>query len=140
MRIYSQFLSVSVAALLILCAYSRLAGAGFEDWTLEEVLDKVEEANGGEESIKNVTNVRILGEIESPQATYSFLLLKKRPNKFRLSLMYKGRSVETGYDGYTGWRRVDLGTSKEVEQHEKAVEMLIEMRLDESGRPAVARA
>jgi outer membrane lipoprotein-sorting protein len=80
-----------------------------EDWKLEDILVKVEDANGGIDSIKAVSDLRMRGSIKSTDVTYDFLLLKKRPNKLRIHLMYKGRSVETGFDGIEGWQRVWIG-------------------------------
>lgn len=86
-----------------------LGGLGASEsggWTLEEVLSRVEAANGGMEAIESVTNLRVLGEVETNGVTYDFLLLKKRPDKIRIRLMMKGRVIETGFDGETAWRRL----------------------------------
>jgi hypothetical protein len=94
-------LFTSVFAALI----PALPGARAEDWNLESVLRKVEEANGGINAIESTTNLRVRGTVEAEGVTYDFLLLKKRPDKVRIHLMHKGRSIETGFDGTTGWRR-----------------------------------
>jgi hypothetical protein len=103
---------------VLLGPLATLPATGLEDWTLEEVLQKVEEANGGHEAINSITNVRIRGSISGPMASYDFVLLKKRPNKFLLDLLYKGRSVETGYNGEIGWRRINKGDSVVVKELE----------------------
>ena len=86
-------------------APSVLNSADLEDWTLDEVLEKIEEANGGEDAIHSVTNARFLGEVEGQDTAYDFVLLKKRPNKMRIHLLLKNKSVENGFDGSVGWRR-----------------------------------
>jgi hypothetical protein len=103
---------------MVVSGLPALPAAGLEDWTIEEVLRKVEEANGGQEAIQSITNVRIRGSISGPLASYDFVLLKKRPNKFLLNLMYKGRSIETGYNGEKGWRRINKGESVTIEELE----------------------
>ena len=129
---FPQFLPGSLLSLSLLFASVVAPAADFEGWSLEDVLKRVEEANGGLEAIKEVTNVRILGEIENEEATYDFYLLKKRPNKFRLGLLYKQRSIDTGYDGSVCWKSVDLGSSQTVTEltGEDRQNMLIEADFD----------
>ena len=95
--------------LIFFLTLSLLAGplqaAGLEDWTIDDVLAKVAEANGGQEAVDKATNARFKGSIKGAEDSYDFILLKKRPNKLRMRLnMYK-RSIENGYDGQSGWRR-----------------------------------
>jgi hypothetical protein len=97
------------ASLAVFCtlAFPPRADAIDEDsWTLEDVLAKVEQTNGGIDAIESTTNLRVRGEVISDGMTYEFLLLKKRPDKVRIHLMHQGRSIETGFDGETGWRRI----------------------------------
>ncbi|MEX0325293.1 MAG: hypothetical protein AB3N33_04305 [Puniceicoccaceae bacterium] len=83
-----------------------LAAVDLEDWTLEDVLAEISEANGGEEALKSVTSARFLGEVESPNDSYDFVLLKKRPDKLRMHLRFFQRSIERGFDGDHGWTRL----------------------------------
>jgi hypothetical protein len=86
------------------------------EWTLEAILERVVEANGGEESLAAATNLRILGEVERASGEYEFLLLKKRPDKIRIHLLKQGRVVETAFNGEVGWRRFrDDGQERVVE-------------------------
>lgn len=89
----------------LLAAAPYLSALDINDWTVESVIKKVVEANGGAQAIQGTTDLRMRGKVKSPEATYDFLLLKKRPNKLRIHLMYRGRSVETGFDGNIGWQR-----------------------------------
>lgn len=89
-------------------------GIDAEDWTLNDILTKIVEANGGLEGILGLNDLRMRGSIETADVTYDFLLLKKRPNKLRIHLMYKGRSVETGFDGIQAWQRIWVGGKDEV--------------------------
>ena len=85
-----------------------LTGAELEDWTLEDVLAKISEANGGEEAIDSVTSARFLGEVEGGEESYDFVLLKKRPDKLRMHLRFYQRAIERGFDGVSGWTRVTV--------------------------------
>ena len=101
--------------------FSLAAGNGLQaidaaDWTLEAVLKKVEDANGGIDAIETVTNLRVRGEIITEDLAYDFLLLKKRPNLVRIHLMFPGRSVENGFDGKNAWRRVWIRGEDRVEE------------------------
>ncbi len=100
--------------LLFGLAWMTLGASEPSGWTLEEVLSRVEAANGGMETIESVTNLRVLGEVETSGETYDFLLLKKRPNKIRIRLMMKGRVIETGFDGERGWRRLRNSGNEQV--------------------------
>jgi hypothetical protein len=81
-------------------------GIDGDSWTLEDVLAKVEQTNGGIDAIESTTNLRVRGQVITDGISYEFLLLKKRPDKVRIHLMHQGRSIETGFDGETAWRRV----------------------------------
>jgi len=113
----SPFIAKKAAPLLCLLLFMvplLSPAARLEDWTLDQVLDKIAEANGGKESIKSVTNARIRGRIAGPDNTIDFLLLKKRPDMMRLRLTYQGRAIEVGYNGTVGWRRVSQGENQQV--------------------------
>lgn len=104
-----RILPVSLLSLFVLFSpISLLMAVDADDWTLEDVLKKVEEANGGIEAIEEISNIRVRGEIVTPDNAYDFLLLKKRPNMVRIHLLFQGRSVENGFDGKTAWRRLWL--------------------------------
>jgi len=77
-----------------------------DTWTLEDVLEKVVEVNGGLDTVESTTNLRVIGKVHRGDFVYDFLLLKKRPDMVRIHLMHKGRSIETGFNGETGWRRI----------------------------------
>ena len=94
-----------IILILVLTLFSAPLPANLEDWTLEDVLQKIEEANGGLESIESVTNARFLGEVEGDDSSYDFVLLKKRPNKMRIHVKLYQRSIENIFDGNKGWRR-----------------------------------
>jgi len=114
-HVFTRFPAALISCLALLLPVLSPA-AGLEDWTLEQVLEKVADANGGKESIEGVTNVRIRGRISGPDNTVEFLLLKKRPSMMRLRLSFKGKALEAGYNGLTGWRRISQGEQQRVEE------------------------
>jgi hypothetical protein len=110
-----------------------LQSAGLEDWTLEDVLAKILEANGGEDGVMAVTNVRFIGEIKGASNAFDFVLLKKRPNKMRIHLnMYK-RSIENGFDGQNGWRRYTVDDRTKVVDIEGEELFLLRVQADFDG-------
>lgn len=97
---------IALAAGLFLLGLLPLVALDAGQWTLEEVLGRLEEANGGLKTIESTTNFRVQGEVRNGETVYDFLLLKKRPDKVRIHLMHQGRSIETGFNGQRGWRRI----------------------------------
>ena len=95
--------------LTILSLVLGMALSGFsnlQNWTLDDVLAKVTEANGGEEAIAAVRTASVRGAISSGESVMEFLIVKKRPDKVRLRMSRLGRFVEMAYDGKDGWMRV----------------------------------
>lgn len=86
------------------------------EWTLEEVLHSIAEANGGLESIEKITNARFFGEIVTEEGAKEFLLLKRRPNMVRSRLSDANGAMETGFDGETGWQRFERSGFDKVVQ------------------------
>ena len=107
---------VLFTGILMLGTFPCIGAKALEDWSLEEVLTRVEEANGGLEAIENVTNARFIGSVEGSQDAYDFLLLKRRPNLMRSRLKQDEKVLETGYDGSVAWRRLEQGGYDKVEQ------------------------
>ncbi len=99
---------------LLLAGAGSLPAVNPTDWTLEEVLFKIEQANGGSDAIRAIADLRVLGTIETDGLTFDFVLLRKRPDRVRLHLFHRGRSIETGHDGTRAWRRKWDGGSDEV--------------------------
>lgn len=120
-----------LGALLVTCLlFSMAAGqtSNLEQWTLEQVLDKVAEANGGKDTINNLTNVRMSGYVEGDANSYDFVLLKKRPDKIRMRFMFKGSAIENGFDGIVGWRRQSRGDQSRIVELD--TEQLAAIRLE----------
>lgn len=118
MRLQHEFKKwVGMICLVILpWAASPLGGQTDGELGLADVLQKVEEANGGESAIEEVRSLRLHGTIERDGEVYDFTLVKKRPEKVRISVMWKQRSIETGYDGETAWQKVEGPGGYSVEE------------------------
>lgn len=110
-----------------------------QDWTLEEVLSAIEDANGGMEAIEATTNIRVRGSVQTETVSYEFLLLKKRPDKMRIKMMLKGRSIETGFNGITGWRRTSQGEREKIEEMNDAALEAANLDVDFDG-PLIGEA
>ncbi|MEX0324176.1 MAG: hypothetical protein AB3N63_18605 [Puniceicoccaceae bacterium] len=119
---------VAVLATCLLFSLASSQPSDLEQWTLDQVLEKVTDANGGQESIDDVTNVRLSGTVEGGANTYDFVLLKKRPDKIRMRFMFRGTAIESGFNGETGWRRQTRGDQSNVVELEG--EELAAMRLE----------
>jgi hypothetical protein len=104
----------ALIAVYLLSAGNASLAADLEDWTLEQVLGKVVDSNGGQDSIDSMTNVRLSGSVEGVNSIYDFVLLKKRPNKLRMRFMFRGAAIESGFDGEVGWRRQSRGDQSQV--------------------------
>ena len=103
---------LKAAILLILCAIPSAASS--EEWTLEAVLARITEANGGEEAMEAVRTAKVRGSVSNAGAEVEFLIIKKRPNKVRLRISRLGRFVEMAYDGSDGWMRVQDETGTRI--------------------------
>ncbi len=99
---------------------------------LEQILAGVLEANGGQEQIESARTLRVVGKIETGEINYDFILLKKRPDKVRVTLRHMGRVIDSGHDGQQAWRQTRYGNRSEVEilSPDEASSMLNELTFD----------
>lgn len=106
----NKFIRQSVllaGSLFLFAAPFHTHAKDLNEWTFEEVLHSIAEANGGLEAIENVTNARFFGEIVTEDGAKDFLLLKRRPNMVRSRLSDANGAMETGFDGEVGWQRFE---------------------------------
>jgi outer membrane lipoprotein-sorting protein len=87
-----------------------------ENWTLESIVERIEEANGGRAQFERTTNVRMRGIVETGPEFHEFLLLRKRPDLMRLHLMKEGRKIEIIYNGEQAWERISFRGQERVRQ------------------------
>ena len=101
----------------------------FDQWTLEDVVLGIADANGGLESIESVTNARFMGRVEGSESSHEFVIIKRRPNLIRSRLIMENRVLETGFDGKVAWRRLEVDGLSRVEPVEDP-EFLASLRLE----------
>ncbi len=101
---------------VVLAGHAWAADKDLGQWTLEEVLAAVAEANGGMESIQEITNARFQGSVEGNVNNYEFVILKRRPNLMRTRMVMEDKALETGFDGEVVWRKFEQGEYSKVEQ------------------------
>lgn len=64
------------------------------------------EANGGESNLLKLMSVIVNGYIEQEDQKIAFQLIRKRPNKMRMTLSINDFTISTIYNGEKGWRKV----------------------------------
>lgn len=72
--------------------------------TLEEVMERYKEANGGKENLEFVNSLRVFGTMEEDGIIYDIVMVKKRPNRKRIALRHLQNSLVMGFDGQRSWR------------------------------------
>lgn len=84
-------------------AFGTLAAAPASAQTLDEVLAKHFEAQGGKEKIAAVSSVRMTAkQIAGPQ-TIPLTIYWKRPDKVRIEINFQGMTGIQAYDGKDAW-------------------------------------
>lgn len=132
MRSFLKLFTILIAATFILASPGAIA-IDEDAWTLDDVLQKVVEVNGGLDSVESTTNLRVIGKVLRGEFAYEFLLLKKRPDMVRIHLMHKGRSIETGFNGEVAWRRVWVNGRDTVQQLSEAELAAANLEIDFDG-------
>jgi hypothetical protein len=74
----------------------------------EEVLRRVAEALGGREAWAEVETLEVSGEHSSFSRTRPFLVLRQRPDLYRLEYSEGSRDLVVGYDGETAWWKTEI--------------------------------
>jgi len=112
-----RILSISLWCLLLV-ALAVSPGLG---QTVQEILKKIIEAQGGKEVFESVKDLTFSGNLEMPQqgVTGSITLYKKEPDKRRVDVETMGRVSTQAYDGVTAWRNnIQTGTIEELSEEE----------------------
>jgi hypothetical protein len=100
--------------------------------SLQAVLDKITEVNGGTKAIEEARSLRLWGEISSGEHVYEFVMLKKRPHFVRMTFFHQGRVVDNAFDGQRVWRetRMDDRRRVEVASDDESARMLFDTDFD----------
>jgi outer membrane lipoprotein-sorting protein len=73
--------------------------------TVDEILEKMIEAQGGRKAFAAIENTTISGSIQIIQMnmTGSISVYQKEPNKMRVDMEIMGRNITQAFDGTTAW-------------------------------------
>jgi hypothetical protein len=77
-----------------------------DTYALQRILQRYTEAYGGFRDADALTSLSVEGSIEQDGQLFEFLMRRKRPDSIRYRLSNASSSVITGYNGSTGWIRV----------------------------------
>ncbi|HTL97876.1 MAG TPA: hypothetical protein VL181_03625 [Holophagaceae bacterium] len=119
----------------LVCAQAPPAGAPADPATLtvDQVLAKIYDAQGGLAKLKAIQSKRILGHIEGLPDPVSFDQLNARPDRIRLETKTEAKPASEGvaavpatiqiktYDGRTGWAWSDTEAPRVLEPEEVKV-------------------
>jgi hypothetical protein len=83
--------------------------------TVDEVIAKHIEAQGGMAKLKALQSIRMTGKFEAGGMQAIFTQLYKRPMKTRLDIQIQGMSMVQAYDGHNGWKIVPFTGKKDPE-------------------------
>lgn len=98
-------MSIRYYAAALIAGCLAAAAAPAQDLTLDQILEKNQQAIGGADAIKRVETLKmtikmVMGEgpMEAPMT-----IQVKRPSLVRTDLSFQGRTLVSAYDGTTGW-------------------------------------
>jgi hypothetical protein len=81
---------------------------------LQRVLQHYTDTYGGLRDMNSLNSISVSGTQIQGDRAYFFRLLKKRPISLRYTVEKGDAQVVTGFDGQTGWRRMDRSGEVEV--------------------------
>ncbi len=72
--------------------------------TVDELIKKSIDAQGGVEKLKAVKSLKITGKIIQQGLEIPITIQQKRPNMVRIDVTFQGKTQTGSYDGETGWK------------------------------------
>lgn len=102
---------IFVTALCCLLAVCLTWSAQAQDagMTLEQVLEKHEEARGGEEAFDAIDTAKVSAKMMMGQGMEApITLYSKAPNKMRMDISIQGQAITQAWDGEKGWQIMPL--------------------------------
>jgi outer membrane lipoprotein-sorting protein len=94
---YVKKVFLSVGLVFLFCSQTSAQ-------SVEEIIGKNIQMQGGMEKLKSVQSIKMTGKISGGKnGLVSFVLQKKRPNLLRIDSLYRGKKSALGYDGKVGW-------------------------------------
>lgn len=115
---------LSISVFLAVFAVSLLATfAGAQ--TLQEVMDKMVAAQGGQKALEAVKDSTYSGTAELIQfgMNGTFTMYHKEPNKMRMDFEVMGMVITQAYDGETAWQVNPQTGTDEIMNEQQAAEM-----------------
>jgi outer membrane lipoprotein-sorting protein len=100
---------------LSLCAAALLAVSASAQ-TADELIDKNIKAKGGLDKLKALQSMKFTGKMKMGPMEAPFIVMKKRPENFRLEFTIQGMTGIQAYDGTTGWLVMPFMGKKDPEQ------------------------
>ena len=113
---------------LSLCAAALLA-VSMSAQTVDELIDKNIKAKGGADKLKALQSMKFTGKMKMGPMEAPFIVMKKRPENFRLEFTVQGMTGIQAYDGATGWMVMPFMGKKDPE---KMSEDMLKNMKDES--------
>jgi outer membrane lipoprotein-sorting protein len=115
-----------ILSLSILCVFllTLAASPGFGQ-TVQEILKKMVEAQGGNEVYESIKDMTLSGNLEFAQQgmTGALTVYKKEPDKRRTDIEIQGVLITQAYDGQTAWGTNQQTLSNEVFSGEEAASL-----------------
>lgn len=72
--------------------------------TVDELIKKSIDAQGGVEKLKSVKSMKVTGKVIQQGSEIPITILQKRPNMVRIDATFQGKTQTGAYDGQTGWK------------------------------------
>ncbi|MFT5837332.1 MAG: hypothetical protein ACI9ZV_000837 [Candidatus Azotimanducaceae bacterium] len=98
----NPFLIALLLSLLPIFGYAQN-----DAYALQRILQRYAEAYGGFRDADVISSLSVEGSIEQDGQTFEFQMRKKRPHSLRYRLSNGLNSVITGYNGSSGWMRIE---------------------------------
>ena len=80
--------------------------------TTEEVMAAFWKVNGGDEGIEGIRSIRARGTIHIGDQTVQLTMLRKRPNKMRITLQTENLVDHRGFDGEISWHMLEAADGR----------------------------
>lgn len=92
-----------------------LLSAAISAQTVDDIIAKNIQAQGGLAKMKAIQSIRMTGDFEAGGMQAGFTQVFKRPMKFKLEVSIQGLTLIQAYDGQVGWQVVPFTGKKDPE-------------------------
>jgi len=90
-------LNLTLSLTILFCAQASAQ-------TVDELIKKSIDAQGGAEKLKAVKSMKVTGKIIQQGIEIPITIQSKRPNMVRVDVTFQGKTQTGAYDGETGWK------------------------------------